>query len=161
MEPEQQIEAAQTVLDASGNGHLWHQMTSEWNLLLLGLCWLGIQFVTDRLAPEFFSAQPDSAPWWRHLPHRLKPVYALPICVVAYSFVPGPWIDDTLPLQQRALLGACGGFAVGQGHKIITSLAPLIPIPAARTLVLSLLGSPKAKAEPATKSDSSSEGTSA
>ena len=147
MEPEtesaeQTIEVAKTALSAVGDSsHLWEQMTSEWNLLLLCMCWLGIQFVTDRLMPEVFSAQDAKAPWWRHMPHRLKPVYALPICIIAYTAIPGPWMDESLTLLQRTLLGALGGFAVGQGHKILVSVAPMIPIPAARVLVLSMLGS--------------------
>jgi len=103
--------------------HLYQQTFNAWNVVLMVSTWIGLRMVREVL-PEVFRRRPESAPLWQKLPRRLMPVYPVFICTFFYVLVPGPWLDPSLGLGQRALLGVMCGFVAGHSHAVLVRLLP-------------------------------------
>lgn len=114
------------------------QLFSAWNLLLMFMVWMVIHTITDRLFPEFFSPKP-SGKFLHKLPHRFKSVYAIWGCLIAYIFIPGPWVDPEYPLAHRFLLGFLVGTVTSRGHFLLMRLLPHVPNKGLREFLVAVL----------------------
>ena len=102
---------------------MYNQTFNAWNIVLMLASWVVLR-VTRQLLPEIFAKQPKDASLLRKLPRRLMPLYPILICTFFYLFIPGPWIDATLSLGQKALLGVLCGYIAGHSHAIIVRMLP-------------------------------------
>jgi len=103
--------------------HLYKQTFNAWNVLLMVCTWVGLRIAREVL-PELFAKQPVEAPLIRKLPRRLMPVYPVWICTFCYVAVPGPWIDPSLNLGQKLMLGLLCGFVAGHSHAMLARMLP-------------------------------------
>jgi len=103
--------------------HLYNQTFNAWNVVLMVCVVAGIK-VFGEVFPEAVAKQPPEAPLWQKMPHRLLPVYPIWACTFCYVFIPGPWIDSSLSLGQKVMLGVLCGFVAGHSQKTLRSFLP-------------------------------------
>ena len=102
---------------------MYNQTFNAWNVALMLASWVILR-IARRLLPEVFAKQPETASTLRKLPRRFMPIYPILICTFFYVFIPGPWIDATLSLGQKALLGILCGYVAGHSHAILIRMLP-------------------------------------
>lgn len=105
------------------NHGIYTQILNPWNVVLMLSTWLAIRIVRQ-VFPELFSKKTETDSFWGNLPRRLMPVYPILICTFFYIVVAGPWIDPSLGLGERTLLGILCGSIAGHGHAILVRLLP-------------------------------------
>lgn len=72
-----------------------YEMINGWDLVLMGLIWLGLHVVQERFDELFQKPKP----LWRLLPF-LPTFITVPCC-----FVPGPWMPPSIGVGERVIFG--------------------------------------------------------
>lgn len=84
------------------------KLLTNWNVMLMGAVWIGVQ-TTKRILPDSWFDEGK-------LLAELLPSAPVAICMVCAMFIPGPWLDPSTAMSQKAVLGLILGGGSAYAH---------------------------------------------